>query len=44
MTCEAENINIPNIALNKALGKNISWSFEPTEKVVSYIEIPKVIR
>ncbi len=44
MTCEAENINIPNIALNKVLGKNIIWSFEPLEKVVSYIEIPKVIR
>lgn len=44
MTCEAENINIPNIALNKVLGKHIKWSYEPTEKVVSYIEIPKIIR
>lgn len=44
MACLAENINIPNIALNKLLGKNVDWSFTPEEKVVSYIEIPKVIR
>lgn len=44
MTCEAENINIPNIALNKLLGKQVAWSFEPTERTVSYIEIPKVIK
>ena len=44
MACLAENINIPNIALNKLLGKNVDWSFTPEEKVVSYIEVPKVIR
>jgi len=44
MTCEAEKINIPNIALNKVIGKRVKWSFEPEEKVVSYIEIPKIIR
>jgi len=44
MACEAENINIPNIALNKLLGNKIECFFEPKERVVSYIEIPKVIR
>lgn len=44
MSCHAENINIPNIALNKLLGKNIDWTYEPKARVVSYIEIPKVIR
>ena len=44
MTCEAENINIPAIALNKLLGYSVNWCFEPKEKVVSYIEIPQIIR
>ena len=44
MTCEAEDINIPNIALNKLLGKEIDWNFEEKECVVSYIEIPQIIR
>lgn len=44
MSCEAENINIPNIALNKLLGTEVDWSFEPEERVVSYIEIPQIIR
>ena len=44
MSCEAEKINIPNIALNKLLGNNIDWSFVKRECVVSYIEIPQIIR
>ena len=44
MTCEAEDINIPNIALNKLLGKELDWNFEEKECVVSYIEIPHLIR
>lgn len=44
MSCEAEKINIPNIALNKLLGKSVDWFFEPKECVVSYIEIPQIIR
>ena len=43
MTCLAENINIPNIALNKVLGNDLDWNFELKEKIVSYIEIPVVI-
>lgn len=44
MSCEAAGINIPNIALNKLLGKNIDWKIDTTKKIVSYIEIPKIIK
>lgn len=44
MSCLASGVNIPNIALNKLLGRVVSWELDKTEKVVSYIEIPKVIR
>lgn len=44
MTCLACNINIPSIALNKMLGRKLPWSLEKKERVVSYIEIPKIIR
>lgn len=43
MTCEAAGVNIPNIALNKLLGKNIAWEADTSEKMVSYIEIPMVL-
>ena len=45
MSCLAAGVNIPNIALNKLLGKDINWSIDDeSEKVVSFIEIPKIIR
>lgn len=44
MTCLAADVNIPNIALNKILGKNIPWKQDKTEKIVSYIEIPQIIQ
>ncbi len=45
MSCLASGVNIPNIALNKLLGKEVSWNIDDeTEKIVSYIEIPKIIR
>ncbi len=45
MSCLASGVNIPNIALNKLLGKEIDWSIDDeTDKIVSYIEIPKLIR
>ena len=45
MSCLASGVNIPNIALNKLLGKEIEWSIDDeTDKIVSYIEIPKLIR
>lgn len=44
MTCLSQNINIPNIALNKVLGRDIKWSMSHEGSVVSYIETPKIIR
>lgn len=44
MSCLAAGVNIPNIALNKLLGKNIQWKQDKSEKVVSYIELPQIIR
>ena len=43
MSCWAENINIPNIALNKLIGNEVDWDFELKERIVSYIEIPVII-
>ncbi len=43
MSCLASGINIPNIALNKLLGKEVGWTPFKGEKVVSYIEIPQII-
>lgn len=44
MSCLASGVNIPNIALNKLLGKAVPWKLDPTPQVVSYIEIPQIIR
>lgn len=43
MSCLATGINIPNIALNKLLGKEIPWSHERVNRIVSYIELPQII-
>lgn len=43
MSCLAADVNIPNIALNKVLGKDISWTMKRQETIVSYIEIPQII-
>ncbi len=43
MSCLAADVNIPNIALNKILGKRTDWSMDTGRKTVSYIEIPKII-
>lgn len=45
MSCLASGVNIPNIALNKLLGKEVNWNIDDeTDKIVSYIEIPVIIR
>lgn len=44
MSCLAAQVNIPNIALNKLFGRDIDWTMERTEKTVSYIELPRIIR
>lgn len=43
MSCLAANVNIPNIALNKTLGKQVGWTMDKTEKTVSYIELPQIV-
>ncbi len=44
MSCLAADINIPGIALNKLLGEEVDWVQKKKEAVVSYVEIPYVIR
>lgn len=44
MSCLATGVNIPNIALNKLLGREIPWSLERKNRIVSYIEVPQIIR
>ena len=44
MSCLATGVNIPNIALNKLLGREIPWSFERKNTIVSYIEMPQIIK
>ncbi len=43
MSCLAAGVNIPNIALNKMFGRDIDWTMDRTDKIVSYIELPQVI-
>lgn len=44
MTCAASGVNIPNIALNKLYGRDIEWKLEKKDGIVSYIEIPQIIK
>ena len=44
MTCLGADINIPAIAFNKLLGTDVEWKINRTDRVVSYIEIPQIIR
>lgn len=43
MSCLAAKVNIPNIALNKLLGKSIFWKQHKEETFVSYIELPDIV-
>ncbi len=43
MSCLASGVNIPDIAVNKLLGIEKSWTMDYTEKVISYIETPLII-
>lgn len=43
MSCLAAGVNIPNIALNQLLGKQIPWEISKKETIVSYIELPQLI-
>lgn len=44
MSCLAADVNIPNIALNKLLGVEVDWVQRKKEAVVSYVELPYIIR
>jgi gliding motility-associated protein GldM len=44
MTCEAAKINIPGIALNKILGRDTQWTMDRKDGIVSYIELPRIIK
>ena len=44
MSCLAAEVNIPNIALNKLLGREVPWTIRKEERIVSYIEIPQIIK
>ena len=44
MSCLAADVNIPNIALNKLIGKEIEWKQKKQETIVSYIELPYIIK
>lgn len=43
LSCIGTGINIPLIALNKLMGKNMTWKDERRERKVSYIESPLII-
>ena len=43
MSCLASGINIPYIAVNKLLGRDIPWQDNGEEKSVTYIEKPLVL-
>ena len=44
MSCLAADINIPGIALNKLLGEEVDWVQRKKKAVVSYVELPYIIR
>ena len=43
MVCEAEGINLLEIAVMQLLGQTKDWHLNPTPKLVSYVETPVVL-
>lgn len=43
MSCAASGVNIPNIAVNKLLGNDLTWHNNGLERSVTYVEIPVVL-
>lgn len=43
MSCAGSGVNIPNIAVNKLLGRAKGWHLEKKECTVSYAEIPMLL-
>lgn len=40
MACMAANVNIPSIAVNKLLGKELDWEISREQRYVSHVEFP----
>ena len=43
MACVASGVNIPAIAVNKLLGRELDWTNNKDEKMVTHVEIPVVL-
>lgn len=43
MACAASGVNIPGIAVNKLLGKDIPWEINTEERFVTHVETPVIL-
>jgi carbamoylphosphate synthase large subunit len=43
MACKAAGVNIPNLAVNKLLGVDKTWTINKETKVISQVEIPVIL-
>jgi biotin carboxylase len=43
MACLASGVNLPNIAVNKLLGRKFSWKICETEKKIGQILLPVIL-
>lgn len=44
MSCLASGVNIPDIAVNKLLGRDVPWTMDRSEHIVSQVEIPVLLK
>lgn len=44
MSCLGTGVNIPGIALCKLLGRHVSWTLPEKNTMVSYIEMPEILK
>ena len=43
MSCLASGVNIPNLAVNKLLGRKKEWNNNKEEKCISHVEVPMIV-
>lgn len=43
MSCLASGVNIPNLAVNKLLGRKKEWNNSKEEKCISHVEVPMIV-
>lgn len=43
MSCLASGVNIPNLAVNKMLGRKKEWHNDKEEKCISHVEVPLIV-